>query len=466
MNLYNPVVLFGAPVLAALAAVGIARPLLGLLIFMVLHFVEPGELLPALGPLRLEFFYGLILVITVLLRQPASPSESVFSNRVLRGAFAVVAVAALTIPFSIWRGGAVTATIILVKCITLVFLIVSVVDTPQRLKSLVWLFVGLLSWFVGSSLFAYVHSEISLQEGLDRARGINSMAGNPNALAGLILALLPFLIVAFQETRSVLVRLVLLLCAGASLISLVLSGSRMPMIALVVLAIYYVWRSSHKALTVAFCGVILFTMWAKMPLAYRQRYLTVESYAEGGKLDASNQLRLHIWEVGLQMIRDHPILGVGIGQFNTAYGTIYATRAHQAWMDPHNLLLEVWCEMGIVGLIVFGYFVIQIFKQVGSVPRVDDYSPLGLTYRMSVACGAMLLGLVIMSSISHLLLRPYWYVLGGVVAANWRVAQASLRKWPTVEAEKVGDHEEEQVELAADRLEGGTDGWDFPVPSI
>jgi O-antigen ligase len=291
------------------------------------------------------------------------------------------------------------------------------------------------------------------------------MAGGPNELAGMILALLPFLIAILEESRNVLIRLALLFCGGISLIALMLTGSRMPMIALVILGIYYVWRSRNKAFTVAFCGIILFTMWAKMPQAYRERYLTVKSYAEGGNLDGSNQLRLHIWKVGLAMFRDHPILGVGAGQFNTAYGTIYATRQHQAWMDPHNMLLEVGCEMGIIGLMAFGYFVIQIFKQVSLTPRVEDHSPLGLTYRISVACGAMLLGLVIMSSVSHLLFRPYWYVLGGLVAANWRVAHAALRKSSTVEARKEGDLDEGQDELVAQPLEGRAHRWDFSAPA-
>jgi len=153
-------------------------------------------------------------------------------------------------------------------------------------------------------------------------------------------------------------------------------------------------------------------------------------------------LRLHIWKIGLRMFLEHPILGVGIGQFKTAYGTIYATRLHQPWASPHNLALEVGCEMGILGLISFGYFVVQIFKGVSSIPRVEDQSSLGLSYQMSVACGAMLLGLVIMSAVSHTLLRPYWYLLGGLVAANWRVAQTALRSSTTVE---VKESEEKQL---------------------
>jgi len=427
MSFANPIIVFAMLVAAVLGVIGIARPFVGLPVFMVLQFIQPGELIPALAPLRLEFVYGLALFVAVLLRQTSSPVGSVFSNRIFIAGMAVVAVAAFTVPFSIWKGGSINATIYLCKLFTLLFLIASVVDTPGRLQKLLWLLTGLLAWFAGSGLSAYLHGEISLQEGLRRATGINSMAGGPNALAGMILALLPFLIANLQQARNLLVRLALVLCEAVALTALMLSGARAGLISLIALGLYYVWRSRNRIATLAICTVIALTLWIEMPQAYRDRYLTVGHYAEGQELDASNELRLHIWKTGLRMFLDHPILGVGIGQFNTAYGTIYATRLHQLWMDPHNLALEVGCEMGIMGLVAFGYFVAQIFKGVASIPRVEDQSPLGLAYQMSVACGAMLLGLVIMSAVSHTLLRPYWYLLGGLVAANWRVAQTALR---------------------------------------
>ena len=41
----------------ALAVVGLFRPFLGLLVLMTLHFVQPGEMVPALAPLRIELVY-------------------------------------------------------------------------------------------------------------------------------------------------------------------------------------------------------------------------------------------------------------------------------------------------------------------------------------------------------------------------------------------------------------------------
>jgi O-antigen ligase len=153
----------------------------------------------------------------------------------------------------------------------------------------------------------------------------------------------------------------------------------------------------------------------------------VKQYASGGKLDASNELRLRIWKAGLRMFIDHPILGVGAGQFQTAYGTTYAGKQHVAWMNPHNLFLQVACELGLVGLIIFIYFLVQIVKQIRNLPPRQSSPLVELNYQMASACGAMLIALIAVSFVSHTLYRPYWYFLGGFVAANNSNAWAFVR---------------------------------------
>jgi O-antigen ligase len=64
-------------------------------------------------------------------------------------------------------------------------------------------------------------------------------------------------------------------------------------------------------------------------------------------------LRVKIWKVGLEMFRDHPITGVGAGNFLSSFSR-YA-HGHFLWrhLSPHNGFVGVASETGAVGLALF-----------------------------------------------------------------------------------------------------------------
>jgi O-antigen ligase len=426
MGANETVVILGLVIGGALALAGLLRPFLGVFVLIAMHFIQPGELVPALNVIRIERNYAIALLVVFLLRRLTTPGRPLLSNRLVLASLLLVGSAFLSIPFAVWRGGAFAQTTELIKDVTLLVLIFGLVDTNARMSKVLWLMVGLFVWFAGSALIAYAHGQISLQEGIERVEGINSMAGGPNELAGLILALLPFLIALLRSTHSILIRLLLLGCGSLGLAALVLTGARASMLALIIVGAYYVLRSRHKLVWFLACVALADIIWVGMPQGYRDRYLTVKQYALGGQLDASNELRLRVWKAGWRMLLDHPLLGVGAGQFPTAYGTTYAGRAHVAWMNPHNLFLQVTCELGVVGLAAFIYFVIQIVKQIRHLPKRESSPLVELNFQVATACGAMLIALMAMSVVSHTLYRPYWYLLGGLVAANSRNAWAAF----------------------------------------
>jgi len=67
------------------------------------------------------------------------------------------------------------------------------------------------------------------------------------------------------------------------------------------------------------------------------RSATEQGYLQPG---FSALMRLNYWQETLMIIRDHPLVGIGLGNFNLA-NSRYA----------HNSYLQVWAEMGILGLV-------------------------------------------------------------------------------------------------------------------
>jgi O-antigen ligase len=81
-----------------------------------------------------------------------------------------------------------------------------------------------------------------------------------------------------------------------------------------------------------------------------QRSLVVDTSFRGRFVE--NVTALHMFE-------DHPVLGVGSGNFPTRYAD-YSTFTGREWRPvrkPHNLYLEAFAETGVVGGTVFVLFI-------------------------------------------------------------------------------------------------------------
>ncbi len=63
--------------------------------------------------------------------------------------------------------------------------------------------------------------------------------------------------------------------------------------------------------------------------------------------------RTEYWQATLQMIRDHPLFGVGPGNFRSHYLRYKLPDASEEVTDPHNFLLELAASFGVPGLLLF-----------------------------------------------------------------------------------------------------------------
>jgi len=73
----------------------------------------------------------------------------------------------------------------------------------------------------------------------------------------------------------------------------------------------------------------------------------------GGSINA----RLEVWKHCMDIIKQNPICGVGIGDVNDVLLTQYKESNNdyliQKKMNPHNMYLQIWVGTGLIGLIIF-----------------------------------------------------------------------------------------------------------------
>lgn len=66
-----------------------------------------------------------------------------------------------------------------------------------------------------------------------------------------------------------------------------------------------------------------------------------------------NAERLHMWDAGLRMFRDHPLTGVGLQDLHALYDRYRSPEAVERAGHLHNVIVQIAATMGVVGLAAF-----------------------------------------------------------------------------------------------------------------
>ena len=192
-------------------------------------------------------------------------------------------------------------------------------------------------------------------EGVRRALGTYN---HPNALALYLVRAVAFALALLLFAPVPRRALGLLIALPPLVIALVLTFSRGALfglgIAIAALLIATLYRrdgnadlrpSKVRLAIVAACGLY----------ATAAFLVTILSASGAINLRGGDSLGLRqlIWSSALAMIRDHPAFGVGLDQFYYQYAPRYIDPA--AWGErytshPHNLFLDFWTRLGIMGL--------------------------------------------------------------------------------------------------------------------
>lgn len=176
-----------------------------------------------------------------------------------------------------------------------------------------------------------------------------ALGGGPNVFARLMLVLSLSSMYFFRESRRLLFAGVLPLAA----LLLLLAGSRGGVLAAAVALLIAVRRKSYRFAIVGGAIGILAWSWAvQMPSApVLERYTTQTFTSEGIYTAGRNDL----YRLALDMFLDNSWIGAGLGEFEYRVGTY-----------PHNLILEILVECGLLGALLFVLALIPLFKRLRS----------------------------------------------------------------------------------------------------
>jgi O-antigen ligase len=85
--------------------------------------------------------------------------------------------------------------------------------------------------------------------------------------------------------------------------------------------------------------------------------------------ETSMGLRITAWKNALELIKEHPVLGVGTGAYQTAYVNYlkdngsFQNGIRNVNHDPHNQFMKILAELGSIGLLIFIAFLASTLLQ-------------------------------------------------------------------------------------------------------
>ena len=89
--------------------------------------------------------------------------------------------------------------------------------------------------------------------------------------------------------------------------------------------------------------------------------LVAISFTSPSAQDYSTAERLAHWIAGINMFLDHPLTGVGIGNYGTAYAPYHVTIFVNSLDHAHNYYINISAETGIIGLTTFVLLLLAMF---------------------------------------------------------------------------------------------------------
>ena len=401
----SPILVGGLLFGGALVAVSAARPYLGLHVMMGLVFFES---MLRMGDVTFTKAMGGLIM--------AGWLANALAQRRVRGMFnlqAVVMLAflawcAVAVPRAVIPGLAVRGLVTYSLLGLSMMMIASVVDSPERLIRLVF---AQAAWTIVASIIALV----MYYGGITHvAQGV---AGNRNQLAMYINMAVIAALLVYPLMRSALPRAVVLAGVPVLLLALGLTLSRTGLIVMGVTLASVWYRLARERGFLILLGSTLacVTLVFFLPSKFWERAATIAPSIE--RREDTFGMRVRIWETGLRLIEDSPLVGVGPANFTVASARYSEAGLAGMHLNTHNAYVGVASETGLPGLALFLGVIVSAMVGVRRGIRAARQAGHGELALVGITLETMLFAAVLSGITMNVeVLKLTWIALGMCVA--------------------------------------------------
>lgn len=284
------------------------------------------------------------------------------------------------------------------KIMIFYFLIADCVNTKSRMDRILGVLSVLTMLIAGIAVLQRFGIDI-FNAGMrlgDRVQGIG-IYGNPNYLAYSIAMIIPIQYFLFRKVKYLPFKILNLVPLFISYLCIFYTKSRGGLLCVLGTTVFMFAQRKRPIVkyVVLFLGILMLVGL----LSFGPRFGTL------GKGDDTIQARIEAWYSGLNMLKDHPVIGVGVHLFNE----------YHKGKTAHSSFVLAGSEEGLFGLfmwIAIIYFSIRLLR---TRTMQDEYK------QYAMALEASIVSYIIISFSASFTYRITFFILCGLISALVRI---------------------------------------------
>ena len=292
------------------------------------------------------------------------------------------------------------------------FVVLNSIQTRKQLNILTLCFVcfGVLIAFYG--FYQYLNpskfsgSWVDKEMFSDIGFRVYSTLGNPNVLGEYLLLIIPFVVSYFFSVEGLLKKGFFFIVGCVLMLCLILTYSRGCWLGILFAAVIFLILLDRRFIILALLGLAIMPF--VLPETIINRFMSI-----GNMSDSSTSYRFYIYMGTLSMLKDYWICGVGPG--TAAFNMVYPSYAYDSITAPHshNLFLQVMCDSGVCGILVFIAIIYRTYKTLAiGLKKAVKRDKIFIIGSISALSGFFLQSMFDYTFYNYRVMFIFWAVLG------------------------------------------------------
>lgn len=302
------------------------------------------------------------------------------------------------------------------------FLMINILNTEKRLFIFMLLFLLFSFKMSQHGFFVFAQRGFSFADwGLGGPKGWFRNSGEFAIQMLIFVSLSAAFIFAIKEHWGRYKKWFFYLMPVTGLFCIVGASSRGAQLALGVLLLGVLLRWKERGKAIVVLVMLSLTLLYFLPEEQKQRFEAVGH-------DASSLQRFAYWDLGVDIMNEHPVLGIGYYNWLN-----YGDYMHPEGVGPygkiqlpHNIFIQAGAELGYAGLAIFIIMIIYVFVINSRTRNISDKIDNRFFYYLTYGLDAGLVGYLIAGFFVTVMYYPFYWVGMALSVATYSIAKTRL----------------------------------------
>lgn len=239
-----------------------------------------------------------------------------------------------------------------------------------------------------------------------------STLANPNILGQFLILSIPFTLACTIYCKDSKARLLYAAVLFAMVACLWFTWSRSSWVGVILAIVIMLTKKDYRFLGVCFAGILL--LMVVLPQSIISRLTSI-----GNTGDTSTAYRISVWLGSLEVAKNNFLTGVGLGA--EAFGAVYKNYALSAAdfaQHAHNFYIQLVCDMGVGGLLIFAFMILAAYKAISVIGKGSKLTNLVAYALAGSLVGYLFQGMAETMWYNYRMLLVFWIFMAFIQSAS------------------------------------------------